>query len=209
LISIGQSPSPALVHQIALALNSQYELIEAGAMDGLNLSEIQSLSPCENDYPLAASLQERFLVYVSKEKLTPFIQKQIDKLEKDVAQIILLCSDRFINLKSSVPLIFPFEILNEYIKSADFTKQIGVVVPHPGQARHASVRWSRFNVDVQCCSLQNFMPIQFKESVIVMDCLGYSADMKKQMISANSGEIILVRDIFLNKLKFLVGKKQA
>lgn len=206
LISIGQSPSPALVQQIALALNSQYELIEAGAMDGLSLSEIQGLAPCENDYPLVASLQERFLVYVSKERLMPFIQKKVDMLEKDVELIILLCSEKLQLLASSVPLISPFDFVDEYMKGAYSMQKVGVIVPHPGQISQAVKRWSMFNPTVQCCPLQSFKPVTFKESIILMDCLGYSSEMKAQMGSLNTGVTILVRDIFLNKIKLLVER---
>jgi len=109
-ITIGHSPRVDVVPEMTPILGD-VEIIECGALDDLTLEEIQKLAPREGDYVLVTRLRDGTQVKLSREKIVKHLQTCIEKLEKEVDVIGILCTGEFPELKSKKLLIEPSLLL--------------------------------------------------------------------------------------------------
>ena len=56
-VTIGQSPRVDVMGDMKAILGEEVEVLEAGALDGLSMEEIEEMEPGEDDYVLVSRLQ--------------------------------------------------------------------------------------------------------------------------------------------------------
>jgi AroM protein len=92
-VTIGQAPRPDVVPEMAAVIGPGVEVREAGALDGLNRSEIEALAPTGHDEILVTRLQDGSAVFLRKEKIVGLVEQRIAALERGGATLTaLLCT---------------------------------------------------------------------------------------------------------------------
>jgi protein AroM len=211
LITIGQSPRDDVVPDIKLVLEG-VEVFECGALDDLSKIEIEALTPREGEYILVTRLRDGTEVKVSREKILPLMQKCIDKLEQVADVIGLLCTGDFPELRSKKILIEPSKLLLNIV-SAFNIKKLGVIVPDPRQVDTVAKRWYRVIEDVVVDSFSPYtgdikkLPEIAKKfsdrDLIILDCIGYSIEVKRIFMEITKKPVVLPRTILARILREL------
>src|SRR5262245_31141310 len=80
LITVGQSPRSDVVPDMAAILGGDVEIVEAGALDGLDGERIAALAPQGDDEILVTRLSDGSPVFVGKTGMIPLIEARIAAL---------------------------------------------------------------------------------------------------------------------------------
>ncbi|ABW02644.1 AroM family protein [Caldivirga maquilingensis] len=212
-ITIGQSPRTDIIPEIMPILGNNIKIIECGALDDLSLNEIKKLAPKDNDYILVTRLRDGTQVMLSRSKIIDLMQKCIEKLEKDVNLIGLLCTGDFPELKSNILMIEPSKLTMNVVKSMN-VKKLGIFVPDKSQINLIKNRWLNIVNDVTVVSSSAYINTidKFKElskqlidtDLIVLDSFGYSITIKKTVAEITKKPIILPRTLLVRVIKELL-----
>lgn len=142
LITIGQSPRDDIVPEMLAQLGRSVDVIQAGAIDGLTLEQVNELAP-EGDEPWAVSrMQDGFEVRLAKRELVPRMQQRIDELEAQGVELIVpLCASDWSQLRCGVSFINPGKALMPIVHAMLRPGgTLGMISPTEAQAELAAAR---------------------------------------------------------------------
>jgi len=213
-ITIGQSPRVDITYDINPILGDKIDLVEIGALDNLTKEELSSLTPKEEGEILVSKLRDGTYATFSKSYVIPKLQECIYHLESQgVEAILFLCTGAFGNsFKSSIPLIFPCDVLNALIPVLSHNKDIIVITPKKEQVSQTISKWDSIvkKVDVivanpygEWSEIEELIP-QIEKStgdIIILDCMGYSVKMKEFLIEKTNKKVVLARTLMAYILK--------
>lgn len=207
-ITIGQSPRDDVTCDIMELLGAETELLEAGGLDGLSHEEIAAFAPEHGDYVLISKLLDGTAVTFAEHFILPRLQDCIDKLEAEGVKLIMFfCTGEFPDcFKSSVPLIFPNELLKAVVPALLAGKGLAVITPKPEQIVQTEEKWraSVSSVKAYAASpygepgelLQAAALIRDTDAaLIVLDCIGYTTAMKKIIAEISQKPVVLSRTL--------------
>ena len=205
MITIGQSPRNDVVKEIGDILGP-VEIIERGCLDELTKVQTESLKPKEREPFLVTLLRSGSSVQVSREKAANLLQQRIKELEnEDVDLIVLLCTGDFTNLQSKKLVIEPGKLIRELVLGLIAEeKKLGVIIPSSAQVEQTKKKWGDVNLVVAVASpyenqekLQEAARRLQAENVdlVVLDCIGYTRQMKKKVKEITGKPVILSRTI--------------
>ena len=154
---------------------------------------------------------------MAEEKIIPLLQGCIDDLEeKGVSGIMLLCTGDFKNtLSSNIPLIYPNRIIRGLLPSV-CTGRLLVLVPEEAQKAEALCQWKELGISAEVYSIspydntaEDFRQLgsflkETEGDLILMDCMGYSSDMKKTVSACSGKNVLLPRTLAASVLKELI-----
>ncbi|WP_092592263.1 AroM family protein [Acidaminobacter hydrogenoformans] len=207
-ITIGQSPRTDVVPEMLPHLGPDVEVIQAGALDGLEYEEILEMKPQEGDYVLVSTLRDGRSVKFAEKQILPRLQTCIDKLEQEGADIIVfICTGTFPDVfHSTRPLIYPQKLLHSVVPLLTKTGKIGVVIPDADQIDQTIEKWRGSGLeaiptpfspyeerDLTLSGLENLKTNDV--DLIVMDCIGYTTSMKEQIVRETEKPVILARTL--------------
>jgi protein AroM len=208
VITIGQTPRVDLIPAIRAFLPQDTIIIEKGVLDGRSEEEIDALSPDNGETPLISRLQSGGSAIMAKEKILPIMVTLIDELNQTgVSLIILACTGKFPLFKSTVPIVYPDRLLNHAVKGLLQEGLLGVIVPLPEQAESIIHKWKEadFFAIPAVCSPYSFTEANLIEAVkqldsfpvkaIILDCMGYTEEMKAIAQVHTSKPVILSRNM--------------
>jgi len=208
VITIGQTPRVDMIPAIRTFLPNETQIIEKGVLDGKLENEILALAPETGQTTLVSRLQSGESAIMAKEKILPIIQTLIDELnQENISLIVLACTGTFPVFSSNIPIVYPDYLLNYIVKGLLREGKLGVVVPLPEQAESIKDKWKNvgFSTHTTACS-----PYSFKEEnlihaikqldslpikAIVLDCMGYTEEMKTIAQSHTEKPVILSRNM--------------
>lgn len=209
LLTIGQSPRhDGLAQDISATLGPGFEIIERGALDGLEHEEIASFAPHDGDYRLVTLLRDGTSVEVAKHHLVPRLQAQIAALEAEgVGATLLLCTGTFPPFRHQRPLLAPQEALYGIVKALAAGGRIGALTPLPSQLEQARRKWQ--SMDLIDAVVEAANPYASESlarvaeaslrvraqgaTVLFMDCFGYTLAMRRAAEEAFGGPVVLAR----------------
>ncbi|MBO1265144.1 AroM family protein [Proteiniclasticum sp. SCR006] len=207
-ITVGQSPRTDVTPDLYPILGEKVEILEKGALDGLTDEEIQAFQPEEGDYVLVSRLRDGRSVTFAEKHILSRIQTQITSLQEEGVELILfLCSGNFpVAFQASIPLLFPKELLGALVPLFTVKSHITVLVPSELQILQASERWRKLVDKVDVISASPYKGIEeihrVKEQVkasrgdlIVLDCIGYTQEMKEYLGATVRKKVILPRTL--------------
>ena len=213
-ITIGQSPRLDITYDIKPILGEEINLVEIGALDKLTKEELNSLTPRGEGEILVSKLRDDTYVTFFKSYIIPKVQECVYELENQgVEAILFLCTGDFNNLlKSSVPLIFPCDVLNVLAPVLSHNKDIIVVTPKKEQISQIIAKWEKVVKKVKVVVANPYGEwsdiedaIQELEKstgdIIVLDCMGYSSKMKDFIIEKTNKKVVLARTLIAYILK--------
>lgn len=213
LITIGQSPRPDVTADFEQVWGETFHIIEGGALDGLSEKQITALAPCPGETDLITKLSNGKAVYVSHERLIPYIKQAVDQVVAQGADtVILLCTGEFAGLTADITILQPYTVLGNSVASVlQPGNKVIVLVPTEGQVVEASERWGKRGFEVTNAIVippfdqqgDLFTTSQLQEiqdsAAIIADCFGFDTAFTKK-ISATYHKPIFVPRLLLAHL---------
>lgn len=205
-ITVGQSPRTDVTGDITEIFGGKAEILERGALDGLTLEEVGALTPGEGEYVLVSRMRDGTQVSFSEQKILPRIQDCIRQLEaQGVDMILFFCTGEFAyEFRSGVPLIFPCDLISRLIPVLCGHHQLIVVTPTKGQVEQSQKKWRKYvdrvvtvaaspygewqEIEEACGAIRNL-----EGPLVVMDCIGYTCAMKKEIAEKTGKMVVLSR----------------
>lgn len=207
LITIGQAPREDVMTDLLPIFGNEIEVCQAGALDGLTTQEISAFAPKDGDYVLISKLKDGSSVVFAERYILPRLQQCIYDLEnKGVEAIMFLCTGEFPGFNSHVPLVFPCRVLNGTVPALASRALIAVITPRPEQKEQCVNKWKNYVQSVQVTSASPYGdPAELDEAarevakmdvdLVVLDCIGYTAEMKRRIHELSGKRVILPRTI--------------
>lgn len=206
-VTIGQAPRTDVTLDIAPLFGPGIELIEAGALDGLNADGIAVLAPREGDPVLASRLCGGESVLVSERRVMPLVQQAIDRMVAQGAQaVILLCTATDpLAFTCRVPVVHPSVALAEHVAAAADGGRIAVIVPDQAQISDIGAHWERvLGSPVYLYAASPYGPSGPRlaaaeevactdASLVVLDCIGYSVEMAQEIERVSGKRVVVPR----------------
>jgi len=129
MVTVGQAPRGDVVPDMA-ALMPGVEILEAGALDGLDRAAIARLAPAGDDEILVTRLADASSVFVGKSHVLPRVKARIAALEdQGVALTVLLCTGAFPRMAARRPLLEPQQVLLGVLRGLSHPGRLGVLTP--------------------------------------------------------------------------------
>ena len=205
-VTIGQAPRTDITDDIRPMLASNIELSEYGALDPYSYEEAcERFAPSGEGAVLVSRMRDGRQVTMSEKAVIPLVQDCIARAEQDgVDATELLCTGRFPKLIHRKLLILPQSIIHSLVQKLTLGQSIGLFVPdraqiaqvkewfHESQIPFVPVIASPYQEAhlmgerAQALNGQNL-------SCVLLDCMGYGCQMKKDIQQACGLPVILPR----------------
>ena len=208
LITIGQTPRHDLSSDLSALWGDAFDIVQEGALDGLNDAQIKSLEPTPGESDLITRLADGRSVFVSHHRLESYVQAAISRASlQDVQIAIVACTGEFEGLRADIPILQPHNILEHSVAAVlERGKSLAVVVPTDRQAGEARKRWSERGYDVRsvhvvspfCDKGQRIAQLAGETPVtdadaIVYDCFGFGSECLADFSASYRGPKFIAR----------------
>lgn len=207
LITIGQSPRADMVPEMSRWIGPA-RVLERGALDGMDGREISALRPGPEDYPLVTRLNDGSSVTIAKRLLLPRVQSAVTELEDEGADVVVLvCTGEFPAFRHRVPLLTAERLFVDGARAISRGTRVGVVCPLPDQEELTREKWSFLGDGLRVASGSPYeedpegLRLAARElgrrgvDYVVMDCMGYTQEMKELVMREAGAPAILARSV--------------
>ena len=223
LITIGQSPREDLVSLMRSYLTQEVDILQRGALDGLDLSMVAQLQPEAGQPALVTRMRDGSEVEVSHEKILPLMQKEVEALvEEGVELIVLLCTGEFAGLQAERMILHPGKLLHGVITALANGARLGVVVPSASQIplteEKRKERWGGSDIVATSVSPYAEAEIKVREwkraagvlkereaDLVYLDCMGMDEEMKRIVQQVTHKPVILACSVVARMVDELIG----
>ena len=205
-ITVGQAPRTDLIPEMEPILGESIEIIQMGGLDGLTKEEIAAFHPLPGDYVLVSRLTDGTSVTFGESHVLPRLQNCIHELEaKGVSLILFLCTGEFPDdFESNVPLIFPNQLLYGLVPAIG-SRFLTVLTPAKEQMEQGMRKWSPHAGQVHMIAVSPYDgpgevlkaagTIPAETDLILLDCIGYTVEMKEMIQTLTGKPVILPRTL--------------
>lgn len=213
ILTIGQSPRADMLPAISKYLPENLKLIEKGILDELSIVEIEALAPVDSGKTLVSRLRDGSSVTLGEQFVITALQRLIDECQTEAIDTILLaCTGKFEPFNSDIPIVYPDYLLSHVMKGLFKEGELGIVVPLLEQAQSIEEKWNDagFSCAIYTSSpydfqYENFIHVakemdKLSVKAVVLDCMGYTDEMKKIMVEYTSKPVLVARNIVFSSL---------
>lgn len=220
IVTIGQAPRVDLHEDLFTLLGDNVNLLEMGALDGLDLSTIQHLYPVQHsDHVLVSRMQDGQQVRIKESDLTPLLSEAVRRMQQQQPDlIIVLCTGDlpdFANA-SGVVVISPKRVVHHFFAGLTDKLSIAVMSPDEAQVDNTRQRWLSQGFKVQCLAGSPYLEDggrddaadqlkQMQADIVYLDCMGYTLEQKQQIAQRSGKSVITPREIIFNTVKLLLN----
>jgi len=207
VVTIGQAPRVDVIPEIRTILGEDVKIIEKGALDGLTLEEVRKFYPEQDDEVLVTRMADGTSVTIAERYVYPRLQDKVKSLEREgVRAVLIACTGEFPPFDSSLLIVYPQKVLYHVVLSLGEGSKLGVLIPDELQVDSTQRRWSRTAREVVVEAASPYGELQEIEvaskllsrssvDLVVMDCIGYTMEMK-ELVSTHLGKpVLLARSI--------------
>lgn len=218
LITIGQSPRVDVVPGMKEILGPHFEILEAGALDGLSVEEVKKFSPKKGDYILCTRMADGTEVMIGKRFILPRMQDCIDFLtNKGAEALLLLCTGKFPPFRARGLLLEPQKILDHFLLALQGEKvRFGMLSPLKAQLPQTRKKYKRLKGTFFFYAASPYAPtdelgeaaeaLRRKDPhVVVMNCMGYTPAMKKRVMEITGKPTVLANSLVARTLAELLS----
>ena len=224
MITIGQSPRNDILSVMKRYLPSDAQVVECGALDGLDRDEILDLAPDDGDPILVTTLRDGTEVTVTHSKVVPLMKQAVDHLLKDDIQlVVVLCTGGFEELRSDrVFVVDAGSLLHFVIRSFANGIRLGIVRPSPDQVSEwsngAHNPWGANDVVVtsaspytdamkRVCDWERAAQELSEKRVdlVFLTCMGMNEDMKQVFRRVTKKPVVLASSVVARMVDELLG----
>lgn len=201
VITIGQAPRIDMVPEMARHWHG-VEVMERGALDGLDPSEVRATPIREGDELLTSRMQDGTSAVFGRDLVLPRLQSAIATLEDtDVDAILLVCTGEFPVFDHRHPLYLASPLLVKGVEAlAD--GPVGVISPLPEQQRDAREKFAGLEVLTGFANPYSGTDADFRvaarsltdqgATLLVLDCMGYTEEHRDLVRRAAPGIPVVV-----------------
>ncbi|HHY46610.1 MAG TPA: AroM family protein [Firmicutes bacterium] len=225
LITIGQAPRSDITQDIRAVLGDSVELVEAGALDFLGDSPVPEAllhkDAGKHAVTYVSRLRDGRVVEMTEKALIPLLWLSIERLRAEGVTILgLLCTGEYRALAKARDLIRPYPLIHNLVDAVLPEGHLGVIVPVESQVRLKQREWAAVN---RCCTVEWASPYKQDSSgaqksrllevaramedngveLIVLDCLGFSMEMKEMIQQVVKCPVLLPRSVLAWTLREL------
>jgi len=213
LVTIGQSPRDDVVPEIRRLLPPDVRIYEAGALDGLSPREIAAHPPSSPERTLVTRLRDGTEVVVDAEFIHGRLQAAIERLGKKVDLIGLLCSGKFPDFQSPVPLLVPHRLLQGVLSALRLPGPLGVLVPSAKQVGPAEEELRGWGIEAVACAASPYRgdvrsalgeQVTFLRkhgvAAALLHCFGYGEEPREFLRESLGVPVIAVRSLLARTL---------
>ena len=205
-VTIGQAPRVDVMPDILPILGEDVELIQMGGLDGLSKEEIAKLVPKEGDYFLVSRLNDGTFAKFSESYVYGRMQEEIYQMEAaGVQAVMVMCAGDFPQFDAHVPVIYPAKVLDGLAAALSPRKKMVLITPDEQQIEQGYKHWGPF-MDVTPFAanpygiMQEVVDAANKAKdvdcdVIVMDCIGYTAEARRIVAHITGKPVLLCRTV--------------
>ncbi|GIP37822.1 hypothetical protein J31TS4_11020 [Paenibacillus sp. J31TS4] len=218
MLTIGQAPRPDAAPILERQLAGRAQLIQAGALDGMNRRQVEDeLAPREGEYTLTSRLSTGEPVVMGREKLQPLLQEKIDLLERaGIRTILLLCTGVFPGLQSASALLLePDRILPPVVRAMVGERRLGVLVPLEEQKESLRHKYEAVGLKPVFAAASPYVqdPEPFRlaaeelrgnADVLLLDCMGYTEEARTLVSRASDLPVVLSSALMAKLLSELI-----
>ncbi|GAF11305.1 AroM protein [Bacillus sp. JCM 19045] len=203
LLTIGQSPRIDMTPEMERYLEDELAFVEAGALDSLSQTEIDALQPEEQETTYISRLRNGSSAVLSKEKMLPYLQSELTKLEEKAASTIVVCTGSFPSLVYQKPVLFPDKLLVHVVEATIGQGTLGTIIPLEEQREQLIQKWNGRTVQTAVANPYTDENVESAAtelakkgvSLIVLDCMGYTKAHKERVQKQVDVPVILARSI--------------
>ena len=142
---------------------------------------------------------------LQEQKILPLMQQRIHELEEQgVSAILIMCTGEFPEtFVSRVPLIYPSKVICSVVAALNNISRIGIITPEEAQIEDIRKKWSPIVETVVPVQWNPYLESRSETAVsllreahvdlAVMDCFGYSSEMRDFAARAIGKPVILSR----------------
>ena len=208
-ITIGQAPRVDVTADILRIFDDSLELVQAGGLDGLTKEEIAEFAPGKDDYVLVSRLTDGTSVTFAERYILPRLQDAINRMEDEGCSLIMmLCTGSFPETLStkSIPMIYPCELLNRLVPLMTKKSSMICMTPSPLQTEQCEEKWKNYVDHVTAVAASPYGDWEelekaaeeikdYDADLIVLDCIGYTQEMKKMFAEKTGKKVVLPRTL--------------
>jgi protein AroM len=212
MVTVGQAPRGDIVPDMA-ALLPGVDILEAGALDGLDRAAIARLAPAGDDEILVTRLADASSVFVGKSHVLPRVKARVAALEdQGVALTVLLCTGAFPRIAARRPLLEPQHVLLGVLRGLSYPGRLGVLTPSERHVPQTMARWRADGFEAAVVPLSPYeehdpaslaratAALRAAEAgLVVMDCIGFR-DVTRRDLAARLGVPVLVANLLVARL---------
>jgi protein AroM len=205
LLTIGQAPRDDITPDIESQLPDHVDVVEAGALDRFNSTEeIQDAAGAREGEPVfVTKLRDGSSVTIDRSETIKLMQERIQDLAADVSTIGVLCTGAFPAFDVDIPVLEPSRLLHAWTSGIVNDGTVGVLVPKPEQVPQTHQKWAEFDLVTAAgspyVSEDQVSPaaeeLGTDVDLVVMDCMGYTPEMKNQVQKATGAGVLLGRSV--------------
>jgi protein AroM len=217
LVTIGQSPRPDVVPEMAAVIGPGVDVREAGVLDGLSRAQIDALQPTGDDEILVTRLRDGAAVFLGKEKIVETVEQRVAALERGGATLTaLLCTGDFPRLRATRPIVQPQPVLVGAVRGMSWPGRLGVVVPSVPHVPQAVERWRGEGFDPVVTALSPYEeedPAALRRAaegvrgsgLVVLDCMGFGRKTRDEMRELTGVPVLLANLLVARVIAELCG----
>jgi len=217
MLTIGQSPRKDIIPALKEILGEGYEIVEAGALDGLTIEDIKNIEFGADDYPLVSRIRDGTEIRITKRFVLPLLQEKIHELEaKRVVLTVIMCTGKFPQFESKRLIVTPQEILKGVLSGTLKKGRLGVVYPAAEQTKGAAAEFEREDVEVYAdhlspyggdSELGNLADRLAGQDLdlIFLNCFGFTSKIRKALVEKTGKPVIQSNALIARVLKELAS----
>ena len=153
MATIGQTPRIDVVPAMARILGPDVRTIEAGALDGLDATEITALAPAPGEQPIVTRLRDGSSTRLSHREIIPRMQRCVDDLTAQGAEfVVMLCGADWSDVRSDKLIVNPGKLFPNVVSALAAGRRLGIIKPDGGQVDGETRRYAGLGIDVRVTS---------------------------------------------------------
>lgn len=212
-LTIGQTPRTDLVPELLRWIPDSVDVVEVGALDGLDAAEIAALAAEPGDERLVTRLRGGGQTVLRKAWVTERLQQMLDDL--GAAQhdaVVLLCTGEFTDLTAEGLFLDAQQMVDHGAAAlCHRAARVGIVLPLAEQAGDVSFR-PRDGQETVVTHASPYDGDRFAEAgreladtdVVIMHCMGYTEDQRDAVAAASGRPVLLARRLVAAALAQIV-----
>lgn len=195
MLTIGQTPRDDLIPGLMEILGPGYEIIEAGALDGHTMDDVNKIDLDPDHYILVSRMRDGTEIKIIKKYVIPLLQKQLDLLEdQGVRLTVVMCTGKFPQFKSRGMVVTPSEVLKGVIAGSLKGGKLAVVYPTEEQIPYAGRDFGREGITVYADTVSPYEVddvrglldrlVKEEPDLVFLNCFGFPYSIKRQVQEA-------------------------
>lgn len=146
-ITLGQAPRDDIVPAMQARLGPQTRFVQAGALDEVPTSEIESMVAESGERAHVSRLRDGSSTkMLSHAKWAPLMQSALDRVVADGAEVVIvLCASDWSELRSDVLMLNAGPMCDGVVNQLAAGKRLGVIRPRPDSPDEAQDRKTLFD----------------------------------------------------------------